>query len=326
MVRNALLERVQSKSDKIRLHRGYTVQDIVDEPGTSPLQATFVPSTKKDGSFSSSNVDDSVTSEELTLHGCLLVGADGVYSSIRKYLNRFSLEKNVGVTVWRGSITVDPSHPGDADPAYHEILMQLLDKGVLPLGGFRNFGPSVLALFNFHSKRPGTLSWTISSNATDIPAYANVWTTAVEPYVENDEDRQMLQALFALADPEDVWNPITYCVVEPPAEDGRGWGGTGRVVLIGDAAHALRAATGQGGNVAFEDALVLCRTVRELSQHHKFGEYDQMVKLVSKVENERLPRVRKIWNMEHLQAEQNYVNSSVILLTPEYLEWLHNGV
>ncbi len=284
MVRNALLERVQAKSDKIRLHMGYTVQDIVDEPGTSHLQATFIPSwiTNRESS----------SSEKLALEGCLLVAADGVHSSIRKYLNR-PPEQDVGATVWRGSITVDPSNPGDADPAQHERLMPLLEKGVLPLGGVRNFGPTAVVMFNYHSKRPGTLTWTVSFKSTDVTAQTNVWTSALEPFVDNEDDRKLLQAMLALSDPDDVWNPITYCVMKPPAENGNGWGGTGRVILIGDAAHALRAATGQGGNMAFEDAVVLCRALRASSQQQGFMEYNQMAELVAQVENKRLPRVKK---------------------------------
>jgi 2-polyprenyl-6-methoxyphenol hydroxylase-like FAD-dependent oxidoreductase len=40
---------------------------------------------------------------------------------------------------------------------------------------------------------------------------------------------------------------------------GSGWGGRGRVTLIGDVAHACQPTYGQGGNLALEHCIVLCR-------------------------------------------------------------------
>src|SRR5690606_490692 len=39
---------------------------------------------------------------------------------------------------------------------------------------------------------------------------------------------------------------------------------TGRVCLMGDAAHAMSPSAGQGASLAFEDALVLARSLRDL--------------------------------------------------------------
>ena len=38
---------------------------------------------------------------------------------------------------------------------------------------------------------------------------------------------------------------------------------SGRVVLVGDSAHAMRPASGLGGALAFEDAVVLCRLLKK---------------------------------------------------------------
>ncbi len=84
----------------------------------------------------------------------------------------------------------------------------------------------------------------------------------------DDHDRQMLQALLSISNQEDVCHPTVSCMVEPPLQDGQGWGGKGRIILIGDAAHAMRS-TGQAGNVALEDSIVLCRALNKWSEKER---------------------------------------------------------
>ncbi|MYR91732.1 monooxygenase, partial [Streptomyces sp. SID685] len=51
---------------------------------------------------------------------------------------------------------------------------------------------------------------------------------------------------------------------------------TGRVLLIGDAAHAASPATGQGASTALEDAVVLAKALRDLPDAARaFGAYER---------------------------------------------------
>lgn len=349
MVRNALLERAQQSTNNnhlLRLHMGYTLHDIVDDPSKPNLQATFrkvslhIRKRTKDPHrkpliFDGLHEPPEEQEDLLKLEGCLLVGADGIHSSIRSFL-QLAPAQAVGSIVWRGSVKVeDPANPNTKDPDQHQVLVPLLDRGTLPVG-FRTFGPTLVAIFNFHGRVPGAMSWIISTKADDAPQYAHVWDTALKPFMDldsndkdddSDYDRQVLQAMLHISNPDDVCHPTMYCVVQPPVHDGRGWGGKGRIILIGDAAHAMRA-TGQGGNVAFEDCAVLCRILQQRIRAKDSGvmaQYDQVAELVLAMENERLRRVRKIWNTEQQQAEQTLVKDGTSLMTPEYVEWLYEG-
>ena len=98
-----------------------------------------------------------------------------------------------------------------------------------------------------------------------------------------------------------------------------GWGGTGRVILLGDAAHAIRPTSGVGGSLAFEDVVVLCRELAECSSSAISDCIDRTIR-------KRQPRVTKVWQAEWDLAERMYKEENPIGLSPEYLEWLYEGV
>src|SRR6266852_2395290 len=50
----------------------------------------------------------------------------------------------------------------------------------------------------------------------------------------------------------------------------------GRVVLIGDAAHATSPSSGQGASLAIESAVQLARCLRDLPHEQAFATYEQM--------------------------------------------------
>ncbi len=51
---------------------------------------------------------------------------------------------------------------------------------------------------------------------------------------------------------------------------------SGRVLLVGDAAHAASPATGQGASMALEDAVVLAKSLRDAPDPHSaFAVYEQ---------------------------------------------------
>lgn len=96
----------------------------------------------------------------------------------------------------------------------------------------------------------------------------------------------------------------------------QGWGGTKRVTLIGDAAHACRPTDGQGANMAFEDACVLVR--QELRKDIASED------LVLEFENERRPRVKRI---HQDQAERALKQGKDWTRWPqEFMDWLYAGV
>jgi kynurenine 3-monooxygenase len=86
----------------------------------------------------------------------------------------------------------------------------------------------------------------------------------------------------------------------------RGWHLEGKVLLLGDAAHAIVPFHGQGMNCAFEDCAELMRMMEE---HHGWAG------LFEAFEHERRPNTDAIAQM----ALENYLEMRAAVLDPEYL-------
>ena len=103
------------------------------------------------------------------------------------------------------------------------------------------------------------------------------------------------------------------------------------MTLIGDAAHAMRPTDGQGGNMAFEDALVLCRILansndNNLEPNNETASSVNIAKSLELFEQTRLPRVQKIHDNQRLRYEARMKGETPIPWTDEFKEWVTNGV
>lgn len=163
----------------------------------------------------------------------LLIGADGVWSMARRHLSPATRPRYLGITSVRG-ITAVGEHPYP--------------------GGFFSQGPG-LQIFS-SPLRDGGLYW-----AATLKAPEHQW-----PQLHSEYAREKLTALVS-----DWHNPIPQLVQETPADQLivtdvhdvrplRHWS-TGRVTLLGDAAHAMAPFLGQGANAAIEDAATLARQI-----------------------------------------------------------------
>jgi 2-polyprenyl-6-methoxyphenol hydroxylase-like FAD-dependent oxidoreductase len=204
-----------------------------------------------------------------TAQGDFLVGADGVHSRVRQIIR-----------------------PGAPRPSY---------LGVLGVGGF--VAPSVVVATDV-ADREG-LNFTVG--CTGQFGYCNsrrneerwMWwchipqekelTSAELAAIDTEELRQRLLERFKgwhepiqtfLANTPEIIRTNIY--EAPPL---LAWH-RDRVVLIGDAAHAMSPSGGQGASMALEDALVLARLLRQFS-----GEFEP---LFAEFERTRRPRVAKI--------------------------------
>jgi 2-polyprenyl-6-methoxyphenol hydroxylase-like FAD-dependent oxidoreductase len=160
----------------------------------------------------------------------LVVGADGAFSSVREMIFGSQYEpRYTGQMNWRATVSKPP-----------EVL-----------GRHSYFGPTNKSGFNPIS--PTDMYIYIVQNVPERPR----WADAELPRMMRDLLAEFGGALGKARDevqsPEQIiCRPITSLIVPAP------WH-RGRVVLIGDAAHATTPHLASGASIAIEDAIVLAR-------------------------------------------------------------------
>jgi FAD-dependent urate hydroxylase len=161
----------------------------------------------------------------------LVVGADGVYSTVRTLAVDDATPEYANIMAWR---SVVPIRPGGLTN-----LMILLGKdsffGLVPVGDGQTYGFGAIVGARFHDAPAGRLERfrrRFASFGGPVPGYLAA--------LEYDEQLHV--------------GPIEWVETER-------WH-NGRVLLIGDAAHAATPHMGEGGSMALEDAFVLAEELR----------------------------------------------------------------
>jgi 2-polyprenyl-6-methoxyphenol hydroxylase-like FAD-dependent oxidoreductase len=329
-VRDALLKYAQvlpgTGSAQIRFRMGWTldrIEQAEEDPGTAPAgESSERPAVR--AFFTNGEV----------LEGSILIGADGIHSKVRELLDLPPALQPPASRIWRGHAQV----PEDS------VLFKHISKGgVMPLGSIVR-GQTLAVIFSFHDKTPGAVAWTVSTKEPNINRSTSVVQalgSAFEPSFNEDgvpssssrdpeSKEELFRELLRLTSESDLMNVYDNTVVQVPDDDGSGWGGTGRVVLVGDSAHAMRPASGLGGSMAFEDAQLLCRKLKPwiLSESVTSAWSQSLPDALREFENERLVRVRRIWNMEWKISESAYKKLDDPSAVPDddYKAWLYAGI
>jgi 2-polyprenyl-6-methoxyphenol hydroxylase-like FAD-dependent oxidoreductase len=315
VVRDALLEQVRKQPDKITVHTGWSFSSLEQDDSSVTVKCV---KTKCDGD----------ETETMQLRGALMVAADGVHSTVRRAL-QLPAAQSAGTLSWRGSIIVDDHATLSSKDNANQVLSPLLLQGIKPLG-FVKCGPSVLGVTNFHEKDPGVMTWSVSTQLDQLPASSPLThpLQVLEPHLTDDaKTLSIVRAIFELAPSDELQLSFEIKTVEPPSQDGQGWGGVGRVTIIGDAAHAMRPGGGLGGSIALEDVVVLKRLLKQYNKDLT----DKVVahQLLRGFENSRLPRVRKIFFDQKAKVELTYKQGYSFkdaVPDPEFMEWIYQGV
>lgn len=168
-----------------------------------------------------------------------LIGADGIWSGVRRHLFPDVRPSFSGRIAWRGMIDASQV-PRD----FRDARVQLWMGGnahlvAYPVSGGRQI--NVVAIIRSDWNRPG---WSEPGDAAEIRRYfdAPKWPTPARLLIGAVESWRRW-ALFSIKD-GGVWNE-------------------GPIALLGDAAHAMLPFAAQGAGMAIEDAAVLAQSLAQ---------------------------------------------------------------
>jgi 2-polyprenyl-6-methoxyphenol hydroxylase-like FAD-dependent oxidoreductase len=161
----------------------------------------------------------------------LVVGADGIRSTVRALTLTAAAPNELGAMNWRSIAPIRPA-------GLTGLQMHMGDGcvfGLVPMGAGRTYGFAYVIQPRFHDPLEGRLGRLRKRFAT--------FGGRVQEYLASlERDDQVICSAMEWMEFE-KWH-------------------TGRVVLVGDAAHASSPMMGQGGNMAMEDACVLAEELR----------------------------------------------------------------
>jgi 2-polyprenyl-6-methoxyphenol hydroxylase-like FAD-dependent oxidoreductase len=197
--------------------------------------------------------------------GDLLIGCDGVHSTVRRII-----DPKAPAPTYAGLVSLGGHARGvdvDAEPGSYTMI----------------FGRR--AFFGYAVAPDGEVWWFANLPRRDEPARGEL--AAVEAgewrrrMIElfRDDAGPAVQILEATPDTALGGASPTHLIPRLPA-----WQ-RGRMVVIGDAAHAPSPSSGQGASLSIEDAVVLARCLRDLPDHRQ---------ALARFEALRRPRVERI--------------------------------
>jgi 2-polyprenyl-6-methoxyphenol hydroxylase-like FAD-dependent oxidoreductase len=203
--------------------------------------------------------------EELAM---ALIGADGIWSTVRQHLHPDVQPRFSGLIAWRG--TVDPARL-PREYASRRVQLWMGPHAHLvtyPISGARQI--NVVAVVPGEWNRPG---WSEPGDGNEIKsAFVAAGWHAIPRMLIGAVDGWRRWALFTVP--------------------GRGSWSEGAVALLGDAAHAMLPFAAQGAAMAIEDAAVLAKCIAE-RQNDGPAALPAALKRYAKLRRPRVTRVQR---------------------------------
>ncbi|GAA1241928.1 FAD-dependent monooxygenase [Kitasatospora nipponensis] len=194
----------------------------------------------------------------------VLIGADGIRSTVRTL--------------------IDPNAP---DPRYAGLISfgaRVHDPAVASTAGKMPMSFGKRAFFGYQVFEGHDAVWFANVPRREPTTLAEVRRTAPADWLRQladqfAQDRTPATELIRATDPDELLlvGPMELMPTVPA------WSG-GRLVLVGDAAHAPSSSSGQGASLAIESGIQLARALRDLPYERAFAAYQGL----------RRPRVEKI--------------------------------
>lgn len=166
----------------------------------------------------------------------LLVGADGIRSAVRKAAFGESPPKFTGMVAWRGLVPLDtlPEHlRGTSMTSWVSSDRHIIEYAV---GDLKNY--VALALEPDWTSE----SWATPSTVAEVREMFPGWHADIATIIDATPEGGSFKYALHDHDPLPVWS-------------------SNRVVLMGDAAHAMLPLMAQGAAMSMEDGVALCRAV-----------------------------------------------------------------
>ena len=263
--------------ENITIHRADLHRTFLDA-----LQPNTLHFNKKCISINQSDTQVTVQFEDDTTETVdLLIAADGIHSFIRKQLLPGSLPRYAGYTCWRG-IT---ENKGRVDEYTSTELWST--KGRVGMAPMKNGLVYWFACINTAARNPQFMHLTSHEIADLFEHFPEVvpniiTTTPLENILHHDisDIKPLRQFVF------------------------------GRIVLLGDAAHATTPNMGQGAGQAIEDAIVL---------GNGFKQFEHMDKVLAFYEEKRVARTAKVIRLSRQIGAAAQIQARPLAATRDFL-------
>lgn len=220
----------------------------------------------------------------------LLIGADGIHSSIRRYIAPDVQTKYLGQTAIAGS--VKSSNVRLPSPDY-----------ALPTSIFGKHGIFILAPQHIDASEmmTGTQYALPEPTREENKAISSNPEKMIEMLSRDKADwSDVVQSAMEHMIPESMYIWPFYSVPALPSWVSEG----GKVIIIGDAAHAIPPTLGQGANQAFEEGLGLAIVIEKMRNgkssgilsnwtRHRTSRIADLMAMTTKMNNNRLPKEKR---------------------------------
>jgi 2-polyprenyl-6-methoxyphenol hydroxylase-like FAD-dependent oxidoreductase len=193
------------------------------------------------------------------VQGDLLVGADGVHSVIRQQLFSESRLRLVGQSSWRGLAQIDSQQLMEGGAGETWGIGQRI--GLIPMSHGR-----VYWFLTRNAPPGGGIPGTALEKKQHMQKLVEGWHEPIPSMIQATEAQTIIHTDLNELEPLDQWH-------------------RGRVVLLGDAAHAMTPNLGQGACQALEDAVML---------GHCLKGTEDIASSLALYERKRLERVRRV--------------------------------
>ncbi|PSS21278.1 Zeaxanthin epoxidase [Actinidia chinensis var. chinensis] len=207
--------------------------------------------------------------------GDLLVGADGIWSKVRKNLFGSQEASYSGYTCYTG---IADFVPADIETVGYRVFL-----GHKQYFVSSDVGAGKMQWYAFHNEQPGGVDGPAGKKERLLKIFEGWCDNVIDLLLATDEDAILRRDIYDRA-PIFTW-------------------GKGRVTLLGDSVHAMQPNLGQGGCMAIEDSYQLALELdKAWKQSIESGSPIDVVSSLKSYEKERRIRVAVIHGLARMAA------------------------